>query len=409
MPTPTGHARCSASASHRWLSCTAAPTFEQQFPETEVSIYAKQGTLAHEFAELEAQKTFQLITKSRYNSRRKKLREDDLYDPEMEKTAQFYAGYLAKKAEALGGKPHVALEVNVDLSEYVPEGFGQCDCAMIAGDTLHITDYKHGIGVPVSAVGNSQMRLYALGALSRYALAYPMVEKVSMAIVQPRISEDVSEEIMTVADLRAWGESIKPLAQEAFTGPGTFHPGSWCRFCKGKAQCRARAEELMSLEAYVDAVPSGGITPEEQFQRDKALMLGQPVSTILTDAEVGDLLRRGAELSKWLADLQAYAREAVLEGKEIPGWKVVEGRSNRAFRDPDEALRAMQEAGYPDEMLYDRKVKTLTELEKLMGKKEFAAKLGGLVIKPPGKPTLVEETDKRPPYNSMAADAEGLK
>jgi hypothetical protein len=286
MPTPTGHARCSASASHRWLSCTAAPTFEAQFPETEVSVYAKQGTLAHEFAELEAQQTFQLITKSRYNSRRKKLREDDLYDPEMEKTARFYAGYLAQKAETLGEKPHVALEVNVDLSEYVPEGFGQCDCAMIAGDTLHITDYKHGKGVPVSAVDNSQMRLYALGALSRYALAYPLVEKISMAIVQPRITEEVSEETLTVAELLAWGKAIKPIAKEAYDGPGQFNPGEHCRFCKGKAQCRARAEHYAGFSEYIGMAIMGRIDETTRTQQSDETT----PRPMLSNADVADLL-----------------------------------------------------------------------------------------------------------------------
>ena len=164
----------------------------------------------------------------------------------------------------------------------------------------------------------------------------------------------------------------------------------------------------MSMEAYEDAVPKNGLTPEQQFEIDKALILGQPTRTTLTDAEVADLLKRGAELSKWLSDLQSYALNALLEGKEIPGWKVVEGRSNRTFTDMDEALKAIQAEGYDEAMLYERKPKTLTELEKLMGKKAFAEKIGKFVTKPQGKLTLVDASDKRESYNPMAADAAGL-
>lgn len=409
MATPTKHSKCSPSGAHRWLNCTASPTYEAQFPDGETSIYAKAGTLAHSFSELAAQYQFKLITKRTFNSRIKKLQEDELYDPEMLDTSQKYAEYLFNKAMEFENKPHLALEVNVDLSEYVPEGYGQCDSALISSDRLHITDYKHGVGVPVSAIDNPQMKLYALGVLKRYEAAYPALKRVTMSIFQPRITEDVIEDEMTVEELRAWGESIKAVAQEAYNGPGSFAPGEWCRFCKGREICAARAKYFMDLEAYEDAVPRNGLTPEQQFEIDKALILGQPTRTTLTDEEVGDLLRRGAELSKWLSDLQSYALNALLEGKEIPGWKVVEGRSNRAFTDTDEALKAIQAEGYEEAMLYDRKPKTLTELEKLMGKKAFAEKIGQYVTKPQGKPTLVEASDKREPYSSMAADAAGLQ
>lgn len=412
---PTKHAKCSASASHRWINCTAAPTYEAQFPQGETSVYAREGTLAHQFAELMAQYNFSLITKRTRNARIKKLQSEELYDDEMLKTSEFYADYLYHKAMEFPSKPHLATEVRVDFSEYVPEGFGTCDCIMIGGDTLHITDYKHGKGVPVSAENNSQMRLYALGALNQYAMIYgEAIKKVSMAIVQPRITEEVSEDVLTVEELRAWGEWLKPIAQEAQRGPGTFKPGDWCRFCNGRAVCAARAQYYMELEAYEDAVPEGGLTPEQLFEMDKAAILGEKRQATLTDEEVGDLLVRGKELAKWLSDLQEYAQKAILDGKTIPGWKLVEGRSDRKFTDIDAVIERFKAAGYEEAMLYDRKPKTLTALEKLMGKKDFAEKIGSpgqkdsLIEKPPGKPTLVEASDKREAYNPMAADAAGL-
>ena len=206
-----------------------------------------------------------------------------------------------------------------------------------------------------------------------------------------------------------WGEGIKPIATEAYNGPGTFAPGEWCRFCKGREICKARADYFMSLEAFEDSVPEGGLTPEQKFEIDKALILGQPTRTTLTDAEVGELLIKGEKLASWLSDLQSYALQAILDGKPIPGWKVVEGKSNRVFTDVDEAIKAVQAAGYDEAMCYERKPKTITQFEKLMGKKEFAEKIGAFVTKPMGKPTLVEESDGRDPYNPLAADAAGLQ
>lgn len=376
------HAKCNPSSAERWLNCTAAPNYEAQFPEEPPSIYAAEGTLAHEFAELFALQRFEQISKRSFNSRLKRLQAKELYNPEMERTAQFYAEYLFRRAGEFDGVPHLALEVPVSLTEYIPEGFGRCDCVLIGWDTLHITDYKHGAGVVVSPVENPQMILYALGALQRYRLAYPAISKVSMAIVQPRITEDVTEYEMTAEELLFWGRYIRPIAQTAFDGPGEFQPGGWCRWCRGREVCRARADHYLSVE--------------------------QKMSSSLTDDEIGDVLQRGEGLSKWLADLRTYALRTILDGGEIPGWKVVEGRSIRKFKDLDAALDVFRAEGFDDAVLFDRTPKSLTELEKLMGKKIFAERCAEYIEKPPGKPTLAEASDGREAYHSMAADAAGL-
>lgn len=407
MATPNEHAKASASGSGRWLNCTMSPTFEAQFPDGDPGPYAKEGTLAHRICELTAEYNSGEITKRKYNSQIKKCREDPIFQEEMIKTAEFYGQYVWEKVMAFPGKPYQKQEVRVDFSEYVPEGFGTCDCLIIGGDTLCIVDYKHGKGVPVSAENNSQMRLYALGALKQYGMLYA-VKKVSMAIVQPRITEEVSEETITVEDLLSWGEQIKPIAQKAVTGIGAeFKEGPWCRFCKGRAVCRARAENMTALEDFKDLPIDGKLTEEEKTQRAAAMDAGFTLPPVLTDADVGDLLFRGEQLVSWYNDLKDYALEAILTGKEIPGWKAVAGRSNRAFDDTDAALEAAKKAGYDEAVLYDRKPKTLTELEKMMGKKEFAEVMGSHIVKPIGKPTLVEQSDKREPYSPAAADFAG--
>lgn len=393
MPTPEKHALLSASSASRWLKCTAAPRFEEQFPE-KTSEYAEEGRLAHAICELKVIKKFTTqITPRTYTTRLNKLKKEPYYADEMDKTSDLYVEHLTEKAMTYDSKPYVAVEVQVDFAEYVPEGFGTCDCIMIGSDTLNITDYKHGKGVPVSAEGNAQMRLYALGALKRYAAIFGnTIKRVCMTIDQPRIQDEPSTETITVEDLRAWGESIKPAAAKAYMGLGEFCPGEHCRFCRGKAQCKARADINTALEEFKDCVPQNG---------EKPPLFGQGV---LTDEEIGDLLIRGKELVAWYKDLEEYALNALLNGGTIPGWKAVAGRSNRTFTDTDAAIAAVIAAGYDEALVYERKPKTLTELEKLMGKTEFAAKVGEFVVKPLGKPTLAPITDKREPYSPAAAD-----
>lgn len=397
MP-PEKHALLSASSAYRWLVCTAAPRFEEGLPD-QTSEYAEEGSLAHALAELKALKKFTIMSRQDYAARLDKIKKDARYSLEMDKTTDLYLEHLVEQAMLYDSTPTVAAEVKVDFADYVPEGFGTCDCVMIGGDTLSITDYKHGKGVPVSADCNPQMRLYALGALKRYAPVFgDSIKRIRMTIDQPRL-DSYSTDTITVEELRAWGESIKPVAQKAFSGLGDFVPGEHCQFCRGRAQCRARAGVNSALEDFKGCIPAGTVKPGETVPQD---------ATLLSDAEIGDLLIRGQHLIQWYKDLEAYATKTLLDGKPIPGWKLVAGRSNRAFTDQDAAIRAVIAAGYDEALVYDRKPKTLTELEKLMGKAEFAEKLGSFVVKPLGKPTLALTSDKREPYSPAAADFAGV-
>ncbi len=407
MP-PEKHALLSASSASRWLNCTAAPRFEEGLPEN-TSEYAEEGRLAHSIAELKVLKKFTLMTPRTYSTRLNKLKKEPLYNPEMDKTTDLYLEHLTEQAMLYDSAPTVAAEVKVDFGEYVPDGFGTCDCVMIGGDTISITDYKHGKGVPVSAIGNPQMKLYALGALKRYAPIFgDTIKKVRMTIDQPRLETTPTTDTLTVEELRAWGESIKPIAQKAFSGLGEFVPGEHCRFCRGKAQCRARANINTALEDFKDCVPAGAWNAKaEAAIAAGGTVQGTPPS-LLSDAEIGDLLIRGQQLVQWYKDLEEYALKTLLDGKPIEGWKLVAGRSNRAFTDQDAAIKAVLAAGYDEALVYDRKPKSLSELEKLMGKAEFAAKIGSFVVKPLGKPTLALESDKRETYNSAASDFAGV-
>jgi hypothetical protein len=228
-----------------------------------------------------------------------------------------------------------------------------------------------------------------------------------MGICQPRISEYPSEEEMTVDELRAWGESIKPLADAAYNGKGEYHSGAWCKFCRGKAQCKARAEANSALADFKDFITPDKVAPEiAKLPQEARAALGVP--NMLTDEEIGSLLKQGAELVKWYSDLQEYALGAILEGKTVPGFKVVAGKSARAFSDEAKVFELLRNVGYTDEQLMEHKPKTLAGLEKVIGKKQFGELLSDYIVKPMGKPTLVDESDKREPYNAAAADFAGV-
>lgn len=384
----SGHALLSASSAHRWLHCTPCARLEAGFPDT-AGDYAREGTLAHEIAELKLRKKFlEPMSQKTFTTRMNKLKKHELYQQEMQGFTDIYIDYLAECAMRYPTSPSIAAEVRVDYAEWAPEGFGRCDCIMAGGDTLHIVDFKYGKGKPVSAAGNEQLRLYALGALRAYGLVY-RISRVRMAIVQPRL-DSITEDEMPAEALLDWAENVvRPAAALAYAGEGEFQAGDWCQFCRARRECRARANTSLSIIEDFGAPP------------DKTAPIA---ATLLSYQEIGAALARAKPFIKWAADLESYALEAALHGKEIPGWKVVAGRSNRVFRDQDAAFAALQQAGFDEALLYERKPITLTQAEKLAGKAAFTELCGAYIEKPPGKPTLVPETDARPPYSSAAED-----
>lgn len=372
------HALLSASSSHRWLNCTPSARLEASMPETQ-SNYADEGNLAHDIAELKVNKHFTPMGPRTFANKLKKLQEDPLYQDEMLIHTDAYLNYISGIIHSFKTPPYIAVEKKLDYGNFVPEGFGTGDCIIIGGNVLRVIDFKYGKGVPVSAVDNPQMKLYALGAYEAYSFLYT-IEKVIMSIFQPRIEDEASEYEITIDELIDWGVDIKPIAQAAYEGKGEFISGEHCRFCKAKARCRARSDFNLSLEELHKMKPP-----------------------LITNEEVGAILLRAQDLAKWALDLEEYALAECLQGNEIPRWKAVEGRSVRQFTNQDEAFKTLTDGGIQEAMLYERKPITLTAVEKLLGKKEFEKLLTGLITKPPGKPTLVLESDKREAIKRQSA------
>lgn len=368
------HAVLSPSASHRWLECTPSARLELEFENTS-SEAAREGTAAHALCEHKLKKEL------RMRSRRPVSEYDS---DEMEECTDAYRDYVMEQVEAAKqtcADPIVLIEQHLDFSCYVPEGFGTGDCIIISDGRLHIIDFKYGMGVLVEAEDNPQMKLYALGALEVFDALYDISE-VSMTIFQPR-RENVSTWTIPVEDLKRWTEEeLKPKAQMAFEGQGEYVPGEWCTFCRAAVRCRARAEEKLRLA-------------QTEFRRPP----------LLTDAEIEDILKVLPDLTKWANEITNYAADAAVNhGKEWNGFKVVEGRSVRKYRDEEAVAEAAKEAGFKD--IWRKSLITLTDMEKLMGKAKFKEILGDLVYKPPGKPTLVPKTDRRPAINTTDATNE---
>lgn len=373
------HAKLSASGAKRWMSCTPSVAFESQYPN-DTSTYAEEGTFAHELSELILNYNLNNITKRAFNKKYKELQTNQYYSQELMDYVEGYVNNVMEFVYTARSKCKdavVLLEQRLDFSTWVPEGFGTGDVVIIADGELHIIDLKYGKGVPVVAEDNPQLRLYGLGALSEFELLYD-IETVKMSIIQPRLDLLTSSELV-VEDLLEWAETqVKPKAALAMDGQGDFVAGDHCKFCRGKATCRARAEKNLELTKF-------------EFAKPDALM----------GEEIGEILKVAGQLSDWIKDVQAYALDqAENHGKKFDGWKLVEGRSNRKYVDEIQVANALKGMGYEEAIIYEKSLLGITAMEKAIGKKAFAEALGELIIKPSGKPTLVVESDKRPELNT---------
>lgn len=371
------HALLSASGAHRWLECTPSAQLELQFPQS-TSEYAEEGTAAHELCELTARYWLGEISEAEYENQRDELAKGKYYNAEMQECANDYAKFVAEKTAAARETcedAFTALEVRVDFSKYVKDGFGTSDCIIVSDNVLEIIDFKYGKGVRVEAAGNPQMRLYALGAYLEYNTLFD-IDSVRMTIFQPRLSGVQSSDEITVKELLEWAEKyVKPRAKLAYKGEGEFAPSEEvCKFCRAKAQCKARADKNLKLF-------------------DEA-----PDALLLTPEDAGKILEQAGDIQSWLADLESLVSSTLLAGQPVEGWKMVEGRSNRRFADELKVVDAMKAAGYDESLLYERKLITLTQMEKDFGKKAVAETLGELIVKPQGKPTLAPAKDKRPEF-----------
>lgn len=367
------HALLSASGSSRWMNCTPSARLEENFKD-ERSVYADEGTLAHEFGDVDLRHRLGLISKAVYSKEIAKLRKHELYSSEMEPEVEKYVGIVLEAFNAAKQKNEdavILIEQRLDFSHLVENGFGTGDAVIIADGVLEVIDLKYGKGVRVDADDNPQLKLYGSGALREYELLYD-IRTVRLTIVQPRL-DHVSVFDVSVEDLKSWGEKeVRPKAQKAYKGEGEQTPGEWCKFCKAKSICRALAQENMKLAAY-------------EFQDPH----------LLSDKEVLEIYGQLEVFYDWAKSLSSYVLDEALKGKAWPGYKIVEGRSNRKWLDETKVAEVLRKDYGEDEFMIS-KLAGITAIEKLVGKAKFGPLLNEFIVKPPGAPTLVPESDKRP-------------
>lgn len=383
------HALLSASGANRWLACPPSAKLEEQFPDT-TSDAAREGTLAHELAELKVRNYFYTTDfgKRKLNAAVKKLQKEDLWQDEMMGYTDQYLDYIRVVAMADRIQGTAEIEKRVDFGRWAPGGFGTADCLLLKGNQLHVIDFKYGKGVPVSAEENPQMMLYALGARDMYGILYHF-DEFHLHIIQPRI-DNVSEWTCTEEELLEFGSYVKERSALAIDGAGEFCPGeSQCRFCRARSRCAARAEHNVKLAFSPD--------------------LGKK-PPLISNGQMGEYLRLGAGVAKWLAELKDCALAECLAGNDVPGWKAVEGRSTREWTDMDAAFEVLEKSGVaPEEMLWERKPLTLAQVEKMIGKKDFQDTVGSYVAVRRGKPALVQEADSREAITNKITAEEAFK
>ena len=377
------HALLSPSAAHRWLHCTAAPRLEEHEADRGSS-YAEEGTLAHAYCARLLKRELGASTAA--EDEEIALLESRYRTGEMDECTEAYRTLVLGRWYAAREKTPDAkllVETRLDFGKWVPDAFGTADAIIVSDGSMEVIDFKYGKGVRVSAVDNPQMMIYALGALSLYSFDYG-IERVRMTIVQPRM-DNLSEWEMTTQELLRWADGeLRPKAREAFAGGGVQKPGEWCRFCKVRGKCRAMAE-----------------TAQRAVHYDPRLMSPDEIAAVV--------LPLAATVKAWLTGVEEHTLAAALGGERFPGYKLVEGRSVRKITDPEAVMGALSACSYaPETYMKPPELRTITELEKLIGKKRFGELCGAWIEKPKGKPALVPETDKRPAMNPAADDFEGI-
>lgn len=383
MPTPTGHALLSPSSAHRWLECTPSAMLESQEPGIS-SIYAEEGTEAHALAEIKLSYMLEHISPDEYDTRFEHFRmTSKFYNSEFNE----YVNAYCQEVMTIVKEDYKGLNVKVHLEDYatfediVPNGGGTSDVVIVGNDFIHIIDLKFGKGVPVSAIGNPQLRLYALGAVKKY-LRECTCKETKMTIIQPRL-DNISTDFVSITELNDWGINyVKPRAELAIAGKGELVAGDHCKFCKLKGKCQKLADKQLAVAQaeFGEVVENNMLEP--------ANMSPEVISRILDIAP---------KFIDWFKDVEKYAANAAINNNmKIPGYKIVEGRSTRVITDAEAVKEKLQTAGFKeDDYLKPSELLGITSLEKNIGKKLFNSLCEQYIVKPVGKPTLVPESDKR--------------
>lgn len=386
------HAILSPSSAKRWINCTPSALLAEA-AGSKPSVYAEEGTLAHEIAEYALTKylegKYDPIIDDELPIKDEHLK-NPLFSIDMANYIREYCefvigeGYEMQKQD---GASKMYLERRVDITDFAPDSFGSVDVTLVSDKTIHIIDLKYGAGVRVSADMNEQMLMYALGTLKALgvlkAAVSDRITKIKMTIAQVRLDHYDTFE-MSKSDLLDWAEKVlKPAGKAAIQGEGKQVIGSWCGFCPVKAQCRAQRDAILA-----------------DFEE-------KPEPLLLSDEEIVDLIGKIDTYKSWIESVNKYVYDRAIQGHKWGGYKLVAGRSSRVIKDEAKIRQALLNEFLEDEVL-NIKLKGIGDLEKLVGKKVFSARFGDAIESRPGAPKLVPESAKGEEYSPLCDfDVEG--
>lgn len=386
------HSLLSASGSSRWMNCTPSARKEEHIPNVSSS-YAEEGTLAHEIAEIELKEHFKLITSEEFRERYTVIQDNELYSDDMPEFVDTYVTYCIEQVnyyKSIYKFVEISIEEKIDLTNYIPEGFGSNDFVIIADELIdkssdlpngiiEVIDLKYGRGVSVSAIDNSQLKLYGLGSVFKHRLSYNMKD-IKLTVVQPR-TYSISSFVIDVHELEHWADTeVTTKAKMAFNGEGELRTGEWCKFCRFKPKCRAIYDDnqKLMLKDFGD--------PDE-----------------LTEDEIREVFEKADQITSWVNAVNAYVLDKLLKKEKFEGYKLVKGRSTRKFTNTEALVVKLKEKGFKDEdILSQPKILGITAIEKLIGKKNFETELSDFITKTEPKPSIAPASDKRDSFFDSA-------
>ena len=322
--------------------------------------------MAHSLAEAKLRHYYNQIGIEEYQHEEAIIKATPYYNDDFEAHVDSYVLYVRSQ---IGEGDTPLFEQRVDFSDWVPDGFGTADVVILSKHAIRVIDLKFGKGIPVHAQDNPQLRLYALGAYSKFKEEYPDLKEVSYTIHQPRL-DSISTDGTSIVKLVDWANYyVKPKAKKAWSGSGEFLPGDWCGFCRAKAQCRARSDYNTELA-------------KQDFKNPR----------LLSEEEVSEVLVKAQNLKTWVNDVEEFALTRAIEENIVPpGYKLSTTVTHRKISDSALAATVLVEKGMSPEIIWEpAKLKSIAALEKLGPKGQLTAWLGDLVIRPEGQPKLVK-------------------
>ena len=375
------HSKLGASSASRWLNCPGSVKLSETLPPQPSSEYALEGTAAHKLAEIcLIPNHFSTSEPENFVGKEINLVDDKSKKPEfyevsqdMADAVQVYVDYVRKQ------KGELNIEMQFDLSFIEPGMFGTNDACIYNEQLgiLEVIDYKHGAGIAVSPIENTQLAYYGLGAAKIYGL-HPN-STIKLTVVQPRaMGEVIKTWVTTVSYLDQFAKKLKAGAKATRAKDPKFAEGSWCRFCPAQAICPLLQEKSLAVA-------------QAEFTAEGAIILPEPEN--LNPTDISKILNFSGAMISWLKAVHTFAQGKLERGEKVEGFKLVAKRSNRRWIDEEVTVATLLEkVGWMD-FFIPRKLKSPAQFEAMKIDKNLVATL---TVTPDAGNTMAPVDDRRP-------------